>query len=777
MQKFKVMRAWDRGRNKIAYVYRDSETKNVKIGETSFNNWFYVLSKDFVDNKRQFNKFQDDGIIKDMKIEGRYAKISIETTHKNELFDKDMEFVWEYKRYAYFDMMNRLELLKIPTFEADVLAYKRWLIQENVEMESEYVLLYYDIETDDRHKDSLTPGAHRILSISAKFSDTSGRDGKMFWICTEEDTDEAECAMLKKFAKLVRRADVLISFNGSFFDDPYIKARFARYQIEVDWRKKQLQDHCWTYKKYGPKLQSYKLDAIAKSVVKRGKIEHVGMRVYDMWKSDRKLLKEYNDEDVQLMYDIELESGYLQAHRDVNVMGMCPVEDIYVSRKIDNFILRQAQEDQHYHFPTLVKNYEEDTETKVNVKGFEGAFVFKPKSGRYKDTKVVDFASLYPNAINTHGISLDTLIEPGDNSVPDNMIVTNPTRHRYRKDFIGIIPKVIMLFQEKRNYYKDLMSKEVPGSTKHKLYDRMQYVYKFMGLSFYGVMGEKHNRMYDVRVAETVTLTGQYYTKLCAKYIEKNKMTIIYGDTDSLFVDGITDKMIWPVVNKLNQLCELHAFKKFNCDVCTIKMDYDKGFSVYLALDAKKRYAGVLSYLDGHEITEFNMYVAGLEYKRTDGCEILKTVQYDILKRVLQDDEVPDVDIIRDIVLGLRNKVFAGELSIEDITLAQKITKDLDEYSGRNMHVMVAREMIAEGKEFYQGDKIPYFIIGMNRESKPIPVPRYKFEGRYCESYYWNNKIFPALQRVIEVVYPKIKWEDYKVASKGEVKIGKCNLW
>ena len=38
----KVMRAWDRGRNKIAYVYRDEETGKTKIGETKFQNWFWA---------------------------------------------------------------------------------------------------------------------------------------------------------------------------------------------------------------------------------------------------------------------------------------------------------------------------------------------------------------------------------------------------------------------------------------------------------------------------------------------------------------------------------------------------------------------------------------------------------------------------------------------------------------------------------------------------------------------------------------------------------------
>jgi DNA polymerase elongation subunit (family B) len=334
-----------------------------------------------------------------------------------------------------------------------------------------------------------------------------------------------------------------------------------------------------------------------------------------------------------------------------------------------------------------------------------------------------------------------------------------------------------MKLAAKRKFYNDLKAKEVPDTTQHKVYDRMQYLYKYFGLSFYGCMGEKHNRAYDIRVAESITLSGQYFTKNCAKYVEKQGLVVITGDTDSLFIGGLKNHhQAKQLANKLSELCLAHAKQKFNCDICTIKMEYDKGFKTYLTL-AKKRYAGILDFLDGHEINEFNMYVAGLEYKRTDVTKVVKEWQWNLLKEILQDEEAPAIETIREMVLGWKEGVFSGKLSAEDISLAQKITKELDDYEGRQMHVMVANEMKADGKEVWIGDKVPYFIIGLDGNKKPIPKPLYKFSGKYCESYYWNNKIFPALQRILEVVYPKIDWEGYKAQGSGEVKTGRTNLW
>jgi len=253
---------------------------------------------------------------------------------------------------------------------------------------------------------------------------------------------------------------------------------------------------------------------------------------------------------------------------------------------------------------------------------------------------------------------------------------------------------------------------------------------------------------------------------------------ILLHNTDSVFLGGLKGhKSPRQISDKLSELCYAHATRKFNCDVCTIKMEYDKSFKTFLSMTSKKRYAGVIDYLDGHVIDKFNMYVAGFEYKRTDSCKITRDRQYTMLKMLLQDTDVPDVHLIRDFILELKAATFSGKLTVDDILSAQRLTKEPEDYDGRQMHVMVAREMIAEGKEVWVGDKVPYFIIGLNQDKKPIPRPTYKFEGKYCESYYWNHKIFPALQRILEVVYPTMDWKSYRAAGSGEVKTGRTNLW
>ena len=55
--------------------------------------------------------------------------------------------------------------------------------------------------------------------------------------------------------------------------------------------------------------------------------------------------------------------------------------------------------------------------------------------------------------------------------------------------------------------------------------------------SFYGVLGSAGCRFFNSDLATTITQTGQFILKETINYIQTvEKLPVIYGDTDSLFV-------------------------------------------------------------------------------------------------------------------------------------------------------------------------------------------------------------------------------------------------
>ena len=103
-EQFKVMRAWDKGRNKVAYVYRDQATGNTKIGECLFYNWFYIKKSDYDAHRSLLFKFKEEKTISRFEDVGKYVKVFYDRSHASESLNKDMEYVWEYRDYNFRKM-------------------------------------------------------------------------------------------------------------------------------------------------------------------------------------------------------------------------------------------------------------------------------------------------------------------------------------------------------------------------------------------------------------------------------------------------------------------------------------------------------------------------------------------------------------------------------------------------------------------------------------------------------------------------------------------------
>lgn len=77
-------------------------------------------------------------------------------------------------------------------------------------------------------------------------------------------------------------------------------------------------------------------------------------------------------------------------------------------------------------------------------------------------------------------------------------------------------------------------------------FNTKQLAYKTLGNSAYGALGTQYFRYFDLRLAESITLTGQHIIQHLQKGINEafNKMLgtegknyVIYGDTDSMYID------------------------------------------------------------------------------------------------------------------------------------------------------------------------------------------------------------------------------------------------
>ena len=167
---------------------------------------------------------------------------------------------------------------------------------------------------------------------------------------------------------------------------------------------------------------------------------------------------------------------------------------------------------------------------------------FKP--GTYKNVTVFDVASLYPTMIINNNISFDTVNcqccdEDRKAKVSKELFKDKPKDYpipHICRNHKGLLTIQVGKYMNERLRYKAL-AKQNPE--RRREFENKSNVYKILINSVYGQMGHKFAKYENVNAAELVTRFGQLTIKECAR-IAKEKMhwDIIYGDTDSLFINN-----------------------------------------------------------------------------------------------------------------------------------------------------------------------------------------------------------------------------------------------
>ncbi|QRY18923.1 ORF-53 [Teiidae poxvirus 1] len=227
-----------------------------------------------------------------------------------------------------------------------------------------------------------------------------------------------------------------------------------------------------------------------------------------------------------------------------------------------------------------------------------GGKVFLPSQKTFENNIMVfDYNSLYPNVCIYANLSPEKLVcvilnrNKLDAEInlrklkrkypyPDYVSVTcDPRIVGYYNEIIvydrrekGIIPKLLELFIEKRKKYKSLL-RDAENALEITLYDSLQYIYKIIANSVYGLMGFSNSTLYSYSSAKTCTTIGRnmitYLDSIMNGAVWKNDKLIfaefpnnifsceviynkeiqvqqmddtfrfrnVYGDTDSIFLE------------------------------------------------------------------------------------------------------------------------------------------------------------------------------------------------------------------------------------------------
>lgn len=618
---------------------------------------------------------------------------------------------------------DRLHGAGIDTFEADVRFAVRYLIERGIkggcEIEGEATagtgvtwvfenprlrpadvkveprVLSFDIETDGKAERLLAismfaPGIDEVLIVD-------GSDRSMPQNATR---CESEFAALDAFCDRIKTfdPDVLTGWNLIDFDFTVLQRIAARlrhpFQLGRDTgaiRIRKAEGYFGSGQATIPgrlvldgidllrgafvRMDDYSLDAVAREVLGEGKAvagdvrDRVGEIMHN-YEHDLAAFALYARTDARLAWLIVEKLNVVRlAFARSQLAGMTP-DRVAASIASFDFLYLTELERRGVVAPTVRSD-----DSRVHA-AQQGGHVLEPVTGLHRNVWVFDFKSLYPSIIRTFNI--DPLSYVANPSADADLVQTPGGAFRREP---AILPRMLDELFPRRDAAKKAGD------------DVASNAIKILMNSFYGVLGTPACRFFNPALANAITGTGREMLLWSKRWFEAAGFTVLYGDTDSLFVQsagGDSDKVREQgstLAAALNNELGRYIQERWRVP-SRLELKFEK---LYLKLflprarhstrGASKRYAGLL-----HGTDIDGVQFVGMEVVRRDWTALAKQVQRELYHRLFTDQPV-DV-YLADVVKRVRN----GELD-DALVYRKNLRKETGEYTATTPpHVVAARK-------------------------------------------------------------------------------------
>ena len=458
-----------------------------------------------------------------------------------------------------------------------------------------------------------------------------------------------EWTLCKQFMNLWTRScpDVLTGWNTKFFDIPYLVNRFNK--VLGDKETKKLSpwgyisqretfinnrtliayelcgvaslDYIELYKWYAPNgksQESYRLDSIASEELGEGKLSYDEYdNLHQLYRLNYQKFIEYNIKDVKLIVKLDDKLKLLELALTLAYDTKCNYEDVFAQTRMWDSMTYSHLLKKGIIVPPNIRQ--------EKTQAFEGAFVKEVQIGLHEWVASFDLDSLHPHLMMQYNMSPETVVDvedytPGmrniisqgisvdkmlNNEVDTSMLeegyCVTPNGQFFRTDKQGFLPEMLEEMYDNRKRFKRMMldAKQEYENEKNpsKLYEIEKKIAKYNNLqlakklglnSCFGATGSQYFRFYDLRIAESVTISSQLSIRWVANHInaymndllKTNNDYIIASDTDSIYlrlnelvlkvygVDGVLALPKQKVIEFMDKVCETR-----------IKPEIDKAFN------------------------------------------------------------------------------------------------------------------------------------------------------------------------------------------------------
>ncbi|MCW9015219.1 MAG: DNA polymerase II [Gammaproteobacteria bacterium] len=504
---------------------------------------------------------------------------------------------------------------------------------------------------------------------------------------------ENEKSLLMRFLYWVEtiNPDIFIGWNVVNFDFRFLQKKADQHRVplnlgrnknSISWRQAQTDtghyflhipgrivlDGIDTLKSATYQFSSFSLDSVGQQLLGRGKLIQADNKQDPLYKAkeikhlfhnDKTALAAYNLEDCQLVWDIFEHTDLINfAIERARLTGLEMNRSGGSVAAFDNLYLPRL------HRKGFVAPNIGDYHDQLSA---PGGYVMNSKPGLHNSVIVLDYKSLYPSIIRTFKVDPYARIA-AKNTRSDDIIPGFNGATFSKKE--NILPAIIEQLWQARD------------KAKHENNNALSQAIKIIMNSFYGVLGTPGCRVHDARLTSSITKRSHQIIKQTVKLIDQQGYTVIYGDTDSVFVslekqvnNEDADKIGKQLVDNVNSYWKNQLQLEFGIE-SFLEMEYETHFIRFFMptirgseKGSKKRYAGLIKNTDGTTKIVFK----GLETVRTDWTELARSFQQTLYKLIFNNQSFEDY--IRQTVCDLKQ----GKLD-QQLTYRKRLRQKLSDY-------------------------------------------------------------------------------------------------
>jgi DNA polymerase-2 len=606
------------------------------------------------------------------------------------------------------------------SYEADILFTKRYIIDKisnfgKVDLKYSFI----DIEVLTKELPNYLYPEQPISCISCSNSYTEKIKTffiKDYHIQIDVDLETKEKKLLDDFVKWIKEQqfDLFLGWNFVEFDWRYLSARYKKLfgcelaeilspiaQARYLGNSKQevepnlipagvsVMDFLEMYKKIYRTESSYALDVVCQKHLNElsyGKVDFSRL-------SDN--IRDKNINDVKRMIDLEKKFKIIEYYDELRRMSMCEFSDVTWNSKIIDMILLKEAHQKGIILPS--KHYGEGIE--VDGIGFEGAYR-RCETGLFKGLYKLDLASAYPRMIIDFCLDIANIKNEG--------ITINKVKFYQNEN--ALLPTIARKMISNKDILKSQLKSINPESEEGKDLQIKYDAIKAVVNSLFGVCGLKIFRLFDCRVAGSITfLVRDLLHYVETKLIEQGAK-VIYVDTDSVFVESLDLGL--DVKSLCNNLVKQWAKEKYNKNDIGIEFDlegrFDKLFIVALC-----HYKGYLSTPKG-----VKEEIKGIESKRKDSSNFIREFQTNLIEKIMNEESQEDI-----VKFINSEKERIKTLPLIDIGFPARLTKQDGEY----------KSTVTNAKGTTYSRKLPIHIQAKNNSKKIFG----KFDKNLGDDYLW----------------------------------------